>query len=290
MCLSPPGLFVSQTRGDAVDTQQWLRWCLLTISTHTDLFRGLQSRHVELHALILSVIVLTSMCTLILCMFFIQTPTALNSAPLTCSSPLGQRARQCTGGLASSFSPLKSWRKKTNSRHVGLGCGDLPRTPHGRRFFSTMMYEFLTLPLLFLSLPFCCAPFPSFSLIEILFDSPQCLRCFGNWYLWRQTPLTLPGKLYSFSLHRCSIPRMLHLTVKAPLGVPRASSHSLNSICPPIVYGPIWLTMTLMSCHYPPSPVWFAPPLPSFLQALQGAELSSSSSGDERKMLSISSG
>lgn len=36
-------------------------------------------------------------------------------------------------------------------------------------------------------------------------------------------------------------------------GVPRASSHSLNSICPSIVYSPIWLTMTLMSCYYPSS-------------------------------------
>lgn len=65
---------------------------------------------------------------------------------------------------------------------------------------------------------------------------------------------------------------MLHLTVKAPLGVPRASSHSLNSICPSIVYGPIWLTMTLMSCHYPPSPVWFASPPPLFPPSSQGGQ------------------
>lgn len=118
--------------------------------------------------------------------FFTQTPVDLNSVPLPCSSPLGQRARQCTGGLAGSFSPLKSWRKKTNSRHVGLGCEDLPHTPHGRRYFSTMMYELspspcCTFPCLFVFLhpPF-FAPFPSLSLIEILFASAQCLRCFSN--------------------------------------------------------------------------------------------------------------
>lgn len=107
--------------------------------------------------------------------------------PELCASPLlfalGQRARQCTGGLAGSFSPLKSWRKKTNSRHVGLGCGDLPRTPRGRRHFSTMMYELspspcCTFPCLFVFLhpPF-FALFPSFSLIDL---TPQCLRCFSN--------------------------------------------------------------------------------------------------------------
>lgn len=75
------------------------------------------------------------------CALFTQTPGVLNLASLPCSSPLGQRAKQCTGGLTGSFSPLKRWRKKTNSCHVGLGYADLPHALHGRRYFSTMMYE-----------------------------------------------------------------------------------------------------------------------------------------------------
>lgn len=64
------------------------------------------------------------------------------------------------------------------------------------------------------------------------------------------------GKGFSSSVYQWSIHWMLHPTVKAPfalcMGVSCASSHSLVSICASIVYSPIWLTMTLMSCHYPP--------------------------------------
>lgn len=202
---------MSQPRGDRVNNQRRVRWCLLTILTHTDLFRVacLDFEHDGAYscAHILSLFV-----------FFTQTPTDLNSVPLPCSSAPGQRAWQCTGGLAGSFSPLKSWRKKTNYRHLGLGCGEMPRTPHGRRYFLTMMYELLpspccTFPCLFCFLyPLFFALFPSFSIIDILFASPQCLRCFSNWYLWRR-PIPL-RKLYSSSLYRGSISRMLQLTVK----------------------------------------------------------------------------
>lgn len=49
------------------------------------------------------------------------------------------------------------------------------------------------------------------------------------------------------------------------MGVSRDSGHSPDSIFSSIVYSPIWLTMTLMSCHYLPSPVRFASLPPSLL-------------------------
>lgn len=76
----------------------------------------------------------------------------------------------------------------------------------------------ITLPLLYLSLPFYPAPppppfalFPSFSLIEILF-APAC----GKWVTEASGSKSPTGKLYSSALFRF-IPTTLRLTVEAPL-------------------------------------------------------------------------
>lgn len=121
----PPGVFVSRPKRQTVLTPSpgaGRGDAYRTILTHTDLCGGFKALacFLGLNSLVLRVMGHTHT----LCVF-----CTLCVSPAL--HPWGKGPRQCTGGLAGSFSPLKSWRKKTNSRLVGLGTGDLPRTPHG---------------------------------------------------------------------------------------------------------------------------------------------------------------